>query len=229
MDGGRSDDLQGDLRARRRRATRAEISEAALRLFEQKGVSATTVHDIAAAAGLSDRTCFRYFPSKEEAVLTLHHEFEVSIENWLDQVALHEPPLPQLEMVYEAVLRKLDNALAPIAQYQLRVRRLMMHEPQLRAAAFALDASVSWRVAQRITTAYSGAVSFEEARLVTEMAGVGVRAAFDEWAESIDAGKHATLSRTYLEVRDKLRAIASTSQPTVSVRTSRPNPRPSSK
>lgn len=211
VEAGQVADHQGGLRERRRRATTAEISEAALALFEQKGVAATTVHDIAAAVGVSDRTCFRYFPSKEESVLTLHLEFEGPLVDWLGRVALDKPPLPQLEEVYASVLGRLDGPLAPVAQHQLRVRRLMFHEPELRAAAFTLDAAAAWSTAQRITTAYQGAVTPEEARLVTELASMGVRAAFNEWAELVDAGERATLTGVYTKVRSRLRSIAGTS------------------
>ena len=203
---------QGDLRERRRRATTSEISQAALILFEQKGVAATTIHDIAVAAGVSDRTCFRYFPSKEESVLTLHLEFEGPITAWLGEVDRARPPLPQLEEVYAAVLTSLDGPLADLAQHQLRVRRLMFHEPQLRAAAFSLDAAGSWSIAQRISTAFEGEVSPEKARLVTEYAGIAVRAAFDEWAELTDAGHQATLGDTYRRVCEQLRTTAATSR-----------------
>ncbi len=204
-------DEHGDLRERRRRATTAEISDAALTLFEQKGMAATTIHDIAVAAGVSDRTCFRYFPSKEESVLTLHHEFSGPVSAWLDRVDLDRPPLPQLEEIYGAVLASLDGPLAAFAQHHLRVRRLMFHEPHLRAAAVSLDAAGSWSTAQRITVAFDGSVSAEEARLITEFAGISVRAAFDEWAELVDAGRHATLSDTYKRVRERLRGVAGTS------------------
>lgn len=175
-------------------------------------MAATTIHDIAVAAGVSDRTCFRYFPSKEESVLTLHLEFEGPINAWLDHVDSAKPPLPQLEEVYAAVLSSLDGPLADLAQHQLRVRRLMFHEPQLRAAAFSLDAAACWSVAQRISTAFQGKVNPEEARLVTEFAGIAVRAAFDEWAELADAGHQVTLGETYQRVREQLRSTAATSQ-----------------
>ncbi len=58
-----------DLRERRRRATRHEISLAALDLFEQRGVAATTVDEIAKAAGVSASTFFRHFKTKEESKL----------------------------------------------------------------------------------------------------------------------------------------------------------------
>ena len=89
------------LRERRRMATTTEISEAALALFEQRGMAATTIHDIAQAAGVSDRTCFRYFPSKEESVLTLHPVFDAPLDAWLAEVDRGSAPLPQLEAVYE--------------------------------------------------------------------------------------------------------------------------------
>ncbi|MFI9765962.1 TetR family transcriptional regulator [Streptomyces sp. NPDC052415] len=50
-------------------ATRKALQEAAARMFEERGYAQTTVRDIAAAAGVTERTFFRYFPSKEDLVL----------------------------------------------------------------------------------------------------------------------------------------------------------------
>ncbi|MBR7503177.1 TetR family transcriptional regulator, partial [Mycobacterium tuberculosis] len=46
----------------------AEITAIALRLFRERGYSETTVDDLAAASGMSRRTFFRYFPSKEDVI-----------------------------------------------------------------------------------------------------------------------------------------------------------------
>ena len=54
------------LTERRRAATRMEIADEAVRLFVTQGVAATTAEDIASAAGVSTRTLWRYFRSKEE-------------------------------------------------------------------------------------------------------------------------------------------------------------------
>ncbi|MFD4509432.1 TetR/AcrR family transcriptional regulator [Streptomyces sp. NPDC058457] len=59
------------LRERRRAATRVEIADEAVRLFVAQGVAATTAEDIASAAGISTRTLWRYFRSKEECVRPL--------------------------------------------------------------------------------------------------------------------------------------------------------------
>ena len=58
-----------DWRQRKKAATRDRIRASALRLFGQQGYEATTVEQIAAAAGVSHMTFFRYFPTKEDVAL----------------------------------------------------------------------------------------------------------------------------------------------------------------
>ncbi len=57
------------LRERKKAKTRAAIREHALRLIREQGYAATTVEQIADAADVSPSTFFRYFPTKEDAVL----------------------------------------------------------------------------------------------------------------------------------------------------------------
>jgi AcrR family transcriptional regulator len=57
------------LRERARRAARAEIAATAMRLFAENGFDTTTVDQIAGAVGISRRSFFHYFGSKEDLVL----------------------------------------------------------------------------------------------------------------------------------------------------------------
>jgi AcrR family transcriptional regulator len=70
----RDDDLvtepEPDWRQRKKAATRDRIRASALRLFREQGYDATTVEQIAAAAGVSHMTFFRYFPTKEDVALS---------------------------------------------------------------------------------------------------------------------------------------------------------------
>ncbi len=62
-------DDPSSLRERRRRQTSRDIQLATLRLAEQRGYEAVTTEMIAAAAGISPRTFFNYFPNKEAAAI----------------------------------------------------------------------------------------------------------------------------------------------------------------
>src|SRR5690606_14679136 len=66
--------LEGDpaeqgLRERKKRARRAALIDAAQRLVAKNGLDAVTVELISAEAGVSPRTFFNYFESKDDAVL----------------------------------------------------------------------------------------------------------------------------------------------------------------
>ncbi|MFD9962698.1 TetR/AcrR family transcriptional regulator [Amycolatopsis sp. NPDC058986] len=58
------------LRARKKARTRALIQRHALRLFAEQGYEVTTMDQIAAAAEVSPSTLFRYFPAKEQLVVS---------------------------------------------------------------------------------------------------------------------------------------------------------------
>ena len=57
------------LRERKRQETLQRIAETGLKLFVANGYEATTLEAVAAAAGISRRTFFHYFKSKEELLL----------------------------------------------------------------------------------------------------------------------------------------------------------------
>lgn len=67
------------LRARKKRRRHEELVDAAQRLVLDRGLDAVTVEDICDAVGVSPRTFFNYFPSKDDAVLGLE-PFEVRPE-----------------------------------------------------------------------------------------------------------------------------------------------------
>jgi AcrR family transcriptional regulator len=65
---------EAGLRESNNRERRAALVDAAYALFAQKGYAATTMDEVAARAGLSRRTAFRYFASKEDLVFPQREE-----------------------------------------------------------------------------------------------------------------------------------------------------------
>jgi transcriptional regulator GlxA family with amidase domain len=62
-------DQPSTLREQRRAETQRTIQAHAVRLFTEHGYDATTVTDVAEAAGVSPMTVYRHFPTKEDLVL----------------------------------------------------------------------------------------------------------------------------------------------------------------
>jgi AcrR family transcriptional regulator len=85
------------LRQRKRRETRARVVDQALKLFLARGYDATTVDDIAAAAGISKRSFFDYFPSKEDVVLAWQDAFGDALAAAIAARPAEEPAAQAIE------------------------------------------------------------------------------------------------------------------------------------
>jgi len=94
---------QAGLRERKKRETRARIADTALRLFKKQGFDQTTVADVAAAADVSVKTVFNYFPAKEDLFFDRADEVE---QIWLDAVADRRPGEPLLAGLRRRVLSR---------------------------------------------------------------------------------------------------------------------------
>ena len=117
-----------DWRARKKAATKLSIQEQALRLFVEKGYDATTVDEIAAAAGVSHMTFFRYFPRKEDVVE--YDEYDPLIEELIARRPTHEAPLMAL---HAAIRVGLEQVLATDREALLVRTRLILDNPVLRS------------------------------------------------------------------------------------------------
>ncbi|NYE36746.1 AcrR family transcriptional regulator [Nocardioides cavernae] len=194
------------LRERRRRQTEREIADAALDLFERQGVDRTTVDDIARAAGISPRTFFRYFATKEAAALVPHVALDERVERMLAEIGPGRPLLDQLEEVWREVLTAFDDGRSEAGRLMLRVRRLMLAEPALRQAAATLDARRLDDLVARVTSAL-GLDDDLGPRLAIEASGLAVRVALDRWADAREAGRASDLLETYAGASRHLRTL----------------------
>ncbi|MET9645918.1 TetR family transcriptional regulator [Streptomyces syringium] len=96
----------GTRRAAAQRLTmRRKLAAAAMELFATKGYEATTVDEIAAAAGVARRTFFRHFRSKEEAIFPDHDDTLVRAAGVLDAAPPQENPLDTVCRGIKEVMR----------------------------------------------------------------------------------------------------------------------------
>lgn len=116
------------LRERRRRDTSAEIAAVAAELFLRRGAAATTVADVAAAAGISTRTFHRYFPTKAEA---LAPALRAGLVAYLDAVAAIPAPAPVEELVDSLVDALVGTVTGPGAGHDAELVRLVVATPEL--------------------------------------------------------------------------------------------------
>lgn len=84
-------------RHQRKLDTLAALRSTALRLALERGVSAITVADIATAAGVSRRTFFNYFATKEDVLVGEAPQFTAYLHQALTERPEHEPPLTAAE------------------------------------------------------------------------------------------------------------------------------------
>jgi len=117
-----------DWRAEKKAATKHAIQDHALRLFVEKGYDATTVEEIAAAAGVSHMTFFRYFPRKEEVVE--YDEYDPLLE---DLIAARPPDEAPITAVHNALRVGLQQVLSTDREALLIRTRLILDNPVLRS------------------------------------------------------------------------------------------------
>ncbi|MDJ1131157.1 TetR/AcrR family transcriptional regulator [Streptomyces iconiensis] len=116
----------GGLRERKKMETRTALRGAAVRLYLERGPSAVTVHDICEAAGVSPRTFFNYFDTKDDAVFDWDHRLTGQLVELLAARPESEPPLEALRQT----LRTAIPALVADAGWRER-RRLLQAYPEL--------------------------------------------------------------------------------------------------
>lgn len=124
---------------RKRQLVAAEITEAALQLCAVKGFDTTTVDEIVVAAGVSRRTFFRYFSSKEDVAIQLMASLGADMRDELRARPADEPPATALR---HAVRRAIDHCVdEPLKS--LRVVQLILRTPVLHARM--LERQAQWR------------------------------------------------------------------------------------
>ncbi|MER5318894.1 TetR family transcriptional regulator [Streptosporangium roseum] len=131
--------LEVSMAQRKRQLVSDELAGAALQLLALKGFDAVTIDEIATTAGVSKRTFFRYFASKEDVVVQFLADMGTGIRAGLAARPVEERPSVAL---MHAVRVSID-ACADHSDRALRVVQLILRTPALLARF--LERQAQWR------------------------------------------------------------------------------------
>ncbi|MEV5432943.1 mycofactocin system transcriptional regulator [Streptomyces sp. NPDC052701] len=166
------------VRAGRPRVTsRADLERLGFELFAQQGFDATTIDDIAGAAGIGRRTFFRYFSSKNDLVWG---DFEQHLAGFRTLLDASDPGVPVMVALREAVV-EFNRFDADVVPWHRQRMELILTVPALQADAALRYAS--WRA---IVTDFVGRhLSLPPSHMVPRLFGHTVLAAavtaYEHW------------------------------------------------
>jgi mycofactocin system transcriptional regulator len=174
-----------------------ELELISLRLFTRDGFEDTTVERIAAAAGVSRRTFFRYFDSK---AYVLWHAFDGEVRALREAFAAAPPRVPMMEAIRQVVVGVNRYRAEDVPELRARMS-LISSVPALQASAAqhydAWERAVSQFAAARLGQPADSLIPLAIGRATLAVC----RAAYDRWIERADSDL-----TSYLD--EALRALA---------------------
>jgi AcrR family transcriptional regulator len=138
-----------DGRSRTRLATRQAISNAATRLFIERGFDHVTVDEIAATAGVGRMTVFNHFPRKEDMFFDLDDEGRETLREALRQRESRVSPIEALRLLAHRLITERSPFVEFSAENQYYIEAIEGSE-SLKARARAIRDELAQVVAQAL-------------------------------------------------------------------------------
>lgn len=187
------------LRERKKAATRSALSAAALHLATARGVDAVTVEDIAAEAGVSARTFFNYFATKEEAFVA---DDLARGQDLLARFRAEPPDAAPWSTLVRLLGDRLDHA-SPLTPAQALAAHAVRTHPSVLTQQFqqyaGMEADLVAEVARRTGTSPTALAP----RLMAAALVAAMRTAVETW---LDAGAHGSPRVLFHIAADQLAA-----------------------
>ena len=172
---------QPGLRERKKDKTRTALLDAALRLFAAQGFAETTINQIAAEVDVSARTLLRYFPTKEDIVVS---QVEDSIQVFRAAFSLRCND-HSIRAALLASARALLAHYEAQAAFYLVIERTIAASPDIRARKLGLTAELVDDLATLASKCTEGSRQTAwHARLHTEIVFSIVRVVIGRWLEA---------------------------------------------
>ena len=160
--------------------TKEELLQAALTLFAAKGYEATSVEEIAAWAGVSPRTFFRYFDSKDRVLFFGGDAFNAAVVRQLPNQPAERDDLAAVA----ATLRSLSSMVTPLKQRIRLYFRAVQESSQLLGQHETALARHEDDLATALAARRSLSVPDPRCRLTARLATVAMDQAYASWLSS---------------------------------------------
>jgi AcrR family transcriptional regulator len=167
-----------DWRQRKKTATRDRIRVSALRLFREQGYDATTVEQIAAAAGVSHMTFFRYFPTKEDVALS--DSYDPLIAALIEQTPATWPLIKRIRTVLAQGLRQVYSTDRDTLLAQ---NKLVVSTPALRERLWADQIATQQLILEALSVSQDHPPSFQD-RVIVAACLAAASTAVLAWVET---------------------------------------------
>lgn len=178
INAGRRPSPTGGLRERKKQRTRAELMDAALRLFSEHGFDRVTIDDIADEVEVSPRTFFRYFASKEEVVFADTDDYLETLRAILRERPADEAPLVAVRTAIFGLVRHHESDRDSI----FRRVRIAAETPSLQAHGLQRQAQWSEAIAGSLYERLGlDPASDLRPRLIASCAVAALRVAVEAW------------------------------------------------
>jgi TetR/AcrR family transcriptional regulator, regulator of mycofactocin system len=184
--------------------THARVEQAALDLFTLRGFDPVIIDDIAAAAGISRRTFFRYFATKADAVWG---DFDAHVARLERLLAASDPAQPVLASVCAAYVEVNDYADADLPILRERMQ-LILTEPALLAHSQLRYAAVDRVVAEHVARRTRNSPADLVPRLVAASTRAAATTAFELWLADEEILLGQRLREAFAELTGGFPALA---------------------
>ncbi|HKY67315.1 MAG TPA: TetR family transcriptional regulator [Acidimicrobiales bacterium] len=153
------------------------VEKAALELLAVQGFDDTSAEEIAAAAGISRRTFFRYFGTKNNIPFGNYSALLRELEDWLSS---QPDDRPMFEVIVDAVVRfNRVHTDGPVAHRERM--ELIMHTPALRANAALVNAEWQGVLARYAALRMGEPPEALGPQLVAHVSLGAASAAYEQW------------------------------------------------
>jgi len=174
---------------------RRRLQQAALELFRERGYDATTTVEIATRAGVTERTFFRHFPDKREALFDGEDAFRAALADAVLAAPEDATPMDALLLAFRSVEQTIENNRPLTEPRQAVIARTPALQERVLTKAAGLTEALSEALSRR-------GVERGLAMLAAQVGFAAFAYATRAWFHEPEPGLDAHLTRAFAALHD---------------------------